>query len=289
MKILLSFSCILSLFVSCSPEPKNNDLSYQNIIIISDMSSRLDNKPSKDLEKIHEIVTHFKTDCVKPGQKIGDNSSISFLPFSKKVTASIDLEKFKGVKKKQSFINSTGIYKKNGLSEKLVEFENKVKNTYSDTRNNGLDLISILMEKIENESIIKKDTTFSTNIDTTTFRYDNHIYIFTDGYLEYLDRSNTQFYFGNSEIEKVRQFCKTKNLTIVEAIQQNNSLSLPPLTNDKNKHISLHIMETHERDKNDKLQSYKYPKGLRDNEILQAIWKKWALESGFKSFDWKKY
>lgn len=289
MKILLSFSFALSLFASCSPEPKNNDLLYQNIIIISDMSSRLDNKPSKDLEKIHEIVTYFKNDCVKPGEKIGDNSSISFLPFSQRVIASIDLEKYKGLKEKQSFINSTGNYAKNGLSEKIIEFENKVKETYKNTRNNGLDLISILMEKIENETIIKKDTSFYNNIDTTTFKYENHIYIFTDGYLEYRDKSNNQFYFGNSEIDKVRQFCKINNLNITDALQKNNLLSLPAQKNNKNKNISLHILETHERDKNDKLQSYKYPKGQRDNEILQAVWNKWAKESGFKSFDWKKY
>jgi hypothetical protein len=53
--------------------------------------------------------------------------------------------------------------------------------------------------------------------------------------------------------------------------------------------IYLHVWETHERDKNIVSQTYKYPIGLRDNEILQAVWKKWAQESGFKGFEWKKY
>jgi hypothetical protein len=38
-----------------------------------------------------------------------------------------------------------------------------------------------------------------------------------------------------------------------------------------------------------KFMTYKFPKGLRDNEILEGVWQKWAKESGFKTFEWKKY
>lgn len=290
MKNILIFCSILLLQTSCNSESENKSLTYQNIVIISDMSSRLDNKPSKDIEEIHKIVTFFNNACVKPGEKIGDRSSISFSPFSEKTTTSIDLEKFKTLGDKQCFINSTGKYKNNGLVQKIEGFENKIKDTYASTRNKGLDLISILMEKIENEPIIKKDTTFINGKDTTFIKYENHIYIFTDGYLEYLNKKgNSQFYFGTSEIEKIRQFCKINKVDIFKAVETNNSFCLPPENNNKNKHINLHILETHERDKNEKLQSYKYPRGQRDNEILKAVWKKWAIESGFKSFDWRKY
>ena len=61
------------------------------------------------------------------------------------------------------------------------------------------------------------------------------------------------------------------------------------LKEEKNKTINLHVYETHERDKNEKLQTYNFEKGVRDNEILEAVWRKWAKESGFKSFEWKKY
>ncbi|MBK6888384.1 MAG: hypothetical protein IPH02_00150 [Sphingobacteriales bacterium] len=62
---------------------------------------------------------------------------------------------------------------------------------------------------------------------------------------------------------------------------------MTPIKNAKNKYVNLHILETAERDKNTKLQTYKNPLGLRDNEILEAVWRKWALESGYKSFEWK--
>ncbi|RED26324.1 hypothetical protein BD847_0241 [Flavobacterium cutihirudinis] len=290
MKKILIFCSISIALVSCTPESQNKNLTYQNIVIISDMSSRLDNKPSKDIDEIHKIIIFFKNECVKPGEKIGDKSSISFSPFSQKTITAIDLEKYKNLAEKQSFINSTGKYKNNGLAKQIEDFESKVKIAYATTRNKGLDLISILIEKIENEAIIKNDTSFVNGIDTTFIKYDNHIYVFTDGYLEYLNKKgNSQFYFSNSEIEKVRQFSKSNNIDISKALEMESSLGLPTEKSNKNKQINLHILETHERDKNNQLQSYKYPKGLRDNEILQAVWKKWTLDSGFKSFEWKKY
>ncbi|GIQ58141.1 hypothetical protein Flavo103_12770 [Flavobacterium collinsii] len=288
-KNILLCSALLML-LSCTQEHKKTQLVYQNIVIISDLSSRINNKQCKDIDEIHKILHFFKTECVKPGEKIGDQSSISFSPFSEKTITSIDIGKIKGFKEKQRFINSTEEYRNKGLEQKLLDFQRDVKFTYANTHNDGLDLISILSEKIANEPITKKDTILTDGIDTTLVKYNNHLYVFTDGYLEYIDnKRNSQFYFSNSEIDKVRQFCKTNNVDISKALEINSSLSLPPNKSIKNQYINLHVLETHERDKNDKLQSYKYPKGQRDNEILQAVWKKWAMESGFKSFEWKKY
>lgn len=292
MKKTFAIFSTFILLASCSLEEENQNkyLKYQNIVILSDMSSRMDNKPLKDIDEIHKIVEFFKNECVKPGKKIGDKSSISFSAFSDKTISSIDIDKIRNLGEKQRFINSTGEYQTNGLAKKLNEFEQEVKTAYNNTRNNGLDLISVLIEKIENEPIIKKNNYFTDGIDTTYLEYDNHIYIFTDGYLEYKNESrNNQFYFGTSEIDKVRKYCQANNVSITKALDINSSLGLPASKSDNNKFINLHVLETHERDKNDKLQTYLYAKGERDNEILEAVWRKWAMESGFKSFEWKKY
>ena len=290
MKIVIAVGCVLMLLASCTTEPQNKILTYQNIVILSDMSSRIDNKQTKDIDEIYKIVQYFKNECVKPGEKIGDKSCITFSAFSEKASASIDLDNIKSLSAKQSFINSTGEYKNNGLDKQIEIFEQKVKSKYSNVRNPGLDLISSLIEKIENEPIIKQNTYLTDGIDTTFVNFENHIYIFTDGYLEYLDKStNGQFYFSNKEINKVRQFCIDNNLGISKALETSSALSLPNSKSNKNGNINLHILETHERDKNEKQQTYKYPKGQRDNEILAAIWRKWTIESGFKSFEWRKY
>ena len=288
---ILTVSSAIILLASCHvSEPENKYLTYQNIIILSDMSSRMENKPPKDIDEIHKIVQFFKNECVKPGEKIGDKSCISFSAFSEKTIACIDIDKIKNLGEKQQFINSTGKYQTNGLVYQIGKFEQEVKIAYSNTRNKGLDLISILIEKIENEPIIKKDMYLTDGIDTTFVNYDNHMYVFTDGYLEYLNKDqNKEFYFGNQEIEKVRQFCKVNSVDIATALENNNSLCLPPGKSNKNRYINLHVLETHERDKDDKLQTYKHPTGQRDNEILEEVWRKWAKDSGFKSFEWKKY
>jgi hypothetical protein len=290
MKLILLCCSALLCLVSCVSESQNKHLTYQNIVIISDLSSRIDNKPPKDIEEIQKIIQYFRNECVKPGEKIGDKSSISFSSFSDNVVAKIDINEIKKLGDKQRFINSTGEYTNSGLNEKLKEFENKVKEVYASTRNNGLDLISILIDKLEKEPIVKQDLYVTDGVDTTFLKYDNHIYIFTDGYLEYQNKTvNKQFYFGETEVKNIRTYCKTNNVSIAKALYDNPSLCLPPYKGKKNEFVTLHILETHERDKNDKFQTYKYPTGQRDNEILEEVWKKWARESGFKNLKWDKY
>lgn len=300
MKKFLVFFVTLFLLQSCMPEAQNKSLNYQNIIILSDLSDRIEptingnipnqQYPSKDINEIDKILKFFKDECVKPGKKIGDKSCISFSTFSDESIASIDIDKIKDLGAKQQFINSTGKYQNSGLKYEIDIFKQNVQNAYDNIRNKGLDLLSVTIDKIENKSIIKNNTVLTNGIDSTFINYDNHIYIFTDGYLEYKGKSaNNQFYFGNPEIEKIRQYCKQNNVDIKTALENNSSLSLPPVKNNKNQLINLHILETHERDKDNKLQTYKNPTGLRDNEILEVVWRKWATESAFKSFEWKKY
>jgi hypothetical protein len=258
------------------------------------MSSRIRNPrfPQKDIGEIYKIGEYFKNECVKPGKKINDRSSISVSAFSDKPALRIDIETTGKLEDRQQFVNSTGKYAGCGLREKLVEFENAVDSLYAQVYNPGLDLISVLMEKIEkNEPIIKQDTVLTHNGDTTHIHYENHIYIFTDGYLEYSlaqKHKNSQYYFGAAEIEKVRR-CIGPGKSAEEVLNNDNSKCLPPHHTYKNKFINLHILETHERDKDPISLTYTYPKGLRDNEILEAVWRKWAMDSGFKSFEWRKY
>ena len=290
MKKIITSCLTILFFASCEGELQNKHLTYKNIIILSDMSSRLDNRPGKDINEIFNIVQYFKTECVKPGEKIGDKSCISFSTFSEKTAATIDISKIKNLGEKQRFINSTAEYKNNGLNQQIIKFNNTVKDVYAKTRNEGLDLISLLIEKISNENIIKVDAFLTDWVDTTFLNYENHIYIFTDGYLEYRDKNeNNQFYFSDPEIEEVRKYCINNKVDIIKALELNSTLCLPPYQNKFNKYITLHVLETHERDKIVKKNKYKHPTGQRDNEILEAVWRKWAKDSGFIDLTWGKY
>lgn len=291
-QVLILFAVIALLLQSCLPEAQNKWLTYQNIIILSDMSDRLLDKDylQKDTAEIHKIVQFFEKECVKPGEKIGDKSSIHFSALSENKVFSIDIDEIKFLGDKQSFINSTGKYQQSGLKQKLIGFEATIAQKYNTLNDFGLDLLSILIEKIQNDNIVKKDKIITDGIDTTFIHYENHIYIFTDGYLEYtLKTTNNQFRFGPSRIKELRSYCQTNNLNIDNAIQKDNSMCLLPVKKELHKYVNIHVWETHERDFNINTQTYNNPIGLRDNEILEAIWTKWAIESEFKSFEWKKY
>lgn len=294
MKHLSILFFIALLFSSCLPKPQNKHLNYQNIVILSDMSSRIRNPrfPQKDVAEIEKITQFFKNECVKPGKKIGDRSEISFSALSKNATIRIDLGGMKNSFDKQSFINSTGKYVNNGLDKKIFNFNDSVEHYYKTVVDPGLDLISLLMEKINSGNLILQDKIITIGLDTTYIHYENNIYIFTDGYLEYSlaeKKLNPQYYFGEPEIKKVRQYCQKNHLDIASALKQDPKLGLPPSKSSFNKLINLHILETIERDKNTEFGTFSHPVGLRDNEILEAVWKKWAKDSGFKSIEWKKY
>lgn len=304
MKNIVVFFTSLLLLYSCSDIDDETkiftEFKYQNHIILSDLSDRIEpyintnipnqQYPPKDIEEINEILERFKNESVRPGQKIGDRSSISFSTFSMGVIARIDIEEIKNLTDKQQFVNSTGKYQDNGLDYEISKFKDAVKDTYTNFQDKGLDLISVLIDFIENGSIIKNDHILAYDKDSTFINYDNHIYIFTDGYLEYYGKSrNKQFYFGDSEIKKIRQYCRKNNVDINTALKEDSSLCLTPVFSKKNQFIDLHILETHERDKNFKLTKWVNELGERDNEILEAVWRKWAMESGFKSFEWRKY
>ena len=292
MKKKLGLFFLVLFFASCLPKPKSENLTYQNIIILSDMSNRISNKtfPNKDTSVINEIINYFERDCVKPGIKISDRSKIFFSTFTKNTQTSIDIQNFDySIKDKQSFVNSTGDYKNSGLREMLVKFEDSVKLIYSQERNPGLDLISVLIEKINNENIVKKSDTIKSGNKEIYLNYENTIYLFTDGYLEFSKNNNKKFYFGEPQIKKIRNYCLLNNTNINDALLADPKLGLPAYKSSLNSLINLRVLETHERDMNVSEIGYKNAPGLRDNEILEAVWKKWANDSGFNNFLWAKY
>lgn len=268
-----------------------NNLNYSNLIIISDLSSRTRSPkfPLKDIEKINELIKYFRDECVKPGQKLGDKSCLSYHTFTKTPPFVIDISRFSNIGERQKFINSTAEYKNCGLHHMLEELKKHIANVYSHENNNGLDLISFLIEKIENNIDIKVNSTQNKEGQKISINYDNHIYLFTDGYLEYRNQHNLEYYFGENQIKNLRKYCIDFKINVPTALAKNSSLGLPKSYSLKNSKINLHILETHERDKNTQFLTYNNPSGLRDNEILEAVWRKWANESGFKSFEWKKY
>jgi hypothetical protein len=285
--VLLNSSC-----TNDPPEPQNKTLTYQNIIIMSDLSNRLKTRNCRDTIIIREIINKFKKECVKPGEKIGDRSSLSFSIFNTPNFETLDMGDIKKIEEKQQFVNSTGKYKNTGLDYRLNLFFETVLKTYKNNEHTyGLNLIGLLLDKIENDIIIKKDTFSTDGLDTTFIKYDNHVYIFTDGYLETKGKplnTSEYYYFSSNEINRVREYAVLNNVSPRDALRLNTSLRLPKKPQKNNSLVQLHILETDDRKYNPESGKSEHPDGLNDNDILKAVWKQWAEDSRFKGeLKWK--
>ena len=271
------------------PKEETETLEYNNFMIYSDLSSRLDKSPN-DLMVINQLIDYFKSECVKPGVKVNDRSSINFSRVnffkSKCQSAKIDIEEIKSLEEKQSFVNGS---KSPNLSTAIADFKSSLECNYREKDNGGLDILSLIYNEINSGNHIKKPTSIIGESDTTVINYQNHLFIFTDGYLEFSKKEgNVEFYFGQPEIEKVRRHCIENKTSVKDAINSNLKFKLRPLKSENNKFVSLYVMETYDRGFNQQKGTLKYTGDLSDNNILKTLWEIWAEESEFKHFVWKQ-
>jgi hypothetical protein len=270
-------------------EEESDIIEYDNIMIYTDLSSRMDKNPN-DTTIINQLIDFFITGCVKPGIKVNDRSAISFSRINYKrsscPSANINIGQFKNIEQKQQFVNN--ISEDKNLKKSIIEFKNSISCNYQERDNGGLDLLSLIYQEINTGNNIKKPEYIISETDTTTLYYYNHLFIFTDGYLEYsTETGNTDFYFGEPQIEGLRKYCRKNKVAPEDAIRNNSQFKLRPLVSDNNKLVSLYILETDDRGFNVRNGTLKNTGDLSDNNLLRLVWKVWAEESGFRYFEWK--
>ena len=293
-KVILSILGIALIVSSCSGTIKKkgpNNLVYNNIAIYSDLSNRLNDQPNDSLI-IKNLLEYFKEECVKPGIKINDRSSISFSKLnhfnSDCNSARIDLNKYNDdLNFKQKFVNNKS--ESDNLNTAMNNFLDVVHCNYSYRDNSGLDILSLLALEVTNSNCIKKNDQIFSRTDTTNIIYNNHLILFTDGYLEFnRKKGNRSLYFGQNEIEKIRKYCEQNQINDPsEVLTNEDGFNLPPLYNENNAFINLYVLETGDRGFDPKKGTLKNSGPLSDNNILKAVWIDWALKSGFKNIVWK--
>ncbi|NUM50679.1 MAG: hypothetical protein HUU48_06130 [Flavobacteriales bacterium] len=271
------------------PNDEPDIIEYDNIMIYTDLSSRMNKKPSDTLV-INQIVDFFVSGCVKPGIKVNDRSAILFsranYQRSNCPTAKIDIGQFKNLEEKQKFVNNKS-HNKN-LKDAISEFKNIVRCNYAERDKGGLDLLSLIYQEVNTGNHIKKPEYLISETDTTTLYFHNHLFIFTDGYLEFSTTAGSKdFYYGEPQIEALRKFCRTNKVSPEEAIRNNPQFKIRPLVSENNKLVNLYILETDDRGFNVQKGTLKNTGDLSDNNILRLVWKIWAKESGFRHFEWR--
>lgn len=264
-------------------------IEYDNIMIYTDLSSRM-NKNQSDTLVINQIVDFFESGCVKPGIKVNDRSAISFSRANHQrsncPSTKIDIGQFIKSEEKQQFVNNKSESK--NLSKSIFEFKSSVRCNYLERDNGGLDLLSLIYQEVNTGNHIKKPEYLISETDTTTLYFHNHLFLFTDGYLEYSTTAGSKdFYFGEPQIEALRKFCRINKVSPEEAIRNNQQFKIRPLVSDNNKFVNLYILETDDRGFNVQKGTLKNTGDLSDNNILRLVWKVWAEESGFRHFEWR--
>lgn len=271
------------------PDDEPSILEYDNIMIYTDLSSRMNKNPNDTLI-ISQIVDFFVSGCVKPGIKINDRSAISFSRAnhhrSNCPSINIDIGQFESLERKQQFVNDKS--ENRNLSNAIMEFKKSVRCNYLERDKGGLDLLSLIYQEVNTGNHVKKPEFLIGETDTTTLYFHNHLFIFTDGYLEYSTSSgNSEFYYGGPQIEALRKYCRKNKVSPEDAIRNNVEFKLRPLVSDNNRFVNLYIMETDDRGFNAEKGTFKNTGDLSDNNLLRLVWKVWAEESGFKHFEWK--
>jgi hypothetical protein len=276
--------------MACNKKPKERlVLKYNNILIYSDLSSRMDKSPSDSII-INQILDYFVSSCVMPKTKINDRSSLFYSKVNSynspcKGLNKIDISDIKMGQERQQYVNDKNTER--SLSLDLKKLRDYINCSYNSRDEYGLDILSLLHQQIESGINIKKTIFLKGENDSTEVQFANHLFLFTDGYLEFTKtEGNDKLYFGSKEIIAVREYCKLNNLTPIDAILKQPNFKLMPLKSINNQHVNLYVLETNDRQINQINGTIKNSGPLSDNNILKAVWKIWAKESGFKNFVW---
>ncbi len=175
------------------------------------------------------------------------------------------------------------------LSQEIDAFRASVNCNYEERDNGGLDILSLLVNEIGSGKSIKKDQYIFDGKDTSMIKFHNHLFIFSDGYLEYSkEYGDPELYFGQPEIEELRKHCIKENISARQAVKDNPYFRIKPLKSDNNRFVRLYVLETDDRGLNIETGTLKNTGDLSDNNILKTIWEIWAIESGFQHFTWKQ-
>ena len=286
---LITFT-LLFILVGCNSKPKEKlVLKYNNILIYSDLSNRIDKSPNDSII-INQIFDYFISSCVMPKTKINDRSSLFFSKVNAYNSAckglnKIDINDFEIGRERQRYVNDKNTNR--CLKFDLKKLRDYINCSYNSRDEYGLDILSLLHQQIESGINIKNTIFLKGEHDSTEVQFVNHLFLFTDGYLEFTKtEGNDKLYFGSKEIKAVREYCKLNNLTPIDAIRKQPNFKLMPLKSINNQHVNLYVLETYDREINPINGTIKNSGPLSDNNILKAVWEIWAKESGFKNFVW---
>lgn len=285
---------VLLFFVlfSCDTNDDNFDritLEYDNILIFSDVSNRILGDQN-DINQIESILDYFVSNCVKPGIKINDRSSLRFYKIGYSPnnceTKEIDLESFQSLEQKQKYVNNNN--GSGGLTLDLKLLLEGINCTYEKADQVQPDVITMISIDVSNGDNIKHDKAVFDGQDSIFFKYNNRLVVFTDGYLGYSGQEiDGDFQIGPKELDDIRKLCRANDMNVYDLLKICPELRIRPFKHANNALVDLYVLETDDQGFDPITGNFSNPGPLSDNNILKAFWEFWAAESGYKSLTWK--
>jgi len=294
MKTNLLFICALLVFSCCKEKnnsPKNVDVKNYNVIIVPDLSNRIDSKihpkPLHDTVLINSIF-----DSINYFLKIGnrktnqlDQYKVDFINRSvlnsNIVDASnlkIDFEQFKN---KQ--LNASE-YKRNKLLTDVKTVKSNVSKIYQYSLNNpvGADLWNYFNATIHNSySYIKPEYIKSQDGYDIKRETKNIVVLFTDGYIENANQANG-YNLTPKQIDKIRNdYKKSQNTDLRSFISSHKEYHIKK-TDESLKDLNILVVEMVDRSLNKNSVAKYHP---TDFQIMRIIWELWLKESGSENVE----
>ena len=275
--LILFTTLIMSQCSKCTTQHKKFVINHSNIIIFRDFSTRDSPRDTGELKTI--FMKHFYEGSVKPKIKINDESCIQYIELpDNEVKFKKDISTIKELKLKQYYILND---LSNDLTKSLTEihYNFSIKNM-TNSKKYGFDLISLMLFNLGHQESLKKDSKPIIAIDGDTLikKYKNHIYVLSDGFLEFeKDNGPNEYRLNEERIDLIRTEAEKAKLKPYTFLTQHPEFCLKPTDEFIDYDIDFHLIGIETREKNNG--HYIHKDGYRDYQIIAAVWKKWAEDS----------
>jgi hypothetical protein len=177
---------------------------------------------------------------------------------------------------KSKYVNSKSIG--NTLNNDLLNLKETIQCQYKTQDKSGDILNSLNQIFVLDENIMNSQPKYYSILEASQV-WENDVFLFTDGYLEFNNMKNSKFSTPSSKIIEIRKLCLQNKKNPTDILDTYPNLKIEPILNKAFNHIKLHILETYDRgiDKTTGISK----EAISDEIILKSLWNKWALESGF--------
>lgn len=258
-----------------------------NIMIVSDLTNRLDRKSNKvrlkDADIIEGIMNVFMAEIIYlNGRKTHQNDRLKWSTLTPslehgKAIEVVNLEKFGNQIDRIRYLKYEA---SNGIEKDISEALAIIKEVYQERKVSSGDIFSYLEDDYVQHRMGDVDNVVPFRDAWLKKVYDDVIIVLTDGYLEYgLNASGKNIYeWGSREIRRTRQIINDGGYSFQDLDRVNEVPRIKALEGHSLKGVKVLCIGFHDRSASGKTGSARVKP--EDDKINEYAWKDWLYRSG---------